>query len=189
MKNPKYCFIGTALGLTIIHLNLTSRFSTPELLSISMLFWSAVLYQLWRKSCTLSLEAAGFSRFFGISIIATVLVKSIFISLDDPFLRISPFLSVLGLGILTSGIGGLKQYRKELFILFVLSLPIKEVLSQFVDIPTLTAQFAASLLWLFRLKVSCQGVHIHLPTGFIEVIPGCDGTRSMTRMLQVAVFF
>lgn len=189
VDHPKFWLMGTALGLVAIHLNLTSRFGTPELLSISVLFWSAVLYRLWKKCRSLSVEVGGLSRFFGTLIIAVVLLKSILLSSDDPFLKISPFISVLGLGLLSSGIKGLKQYRQELFILFILAIPVKEVLSQLIDAATLTAKFATSLLWVLGFEVSRQGVDISLPTGVVEVIPGCDGRRSMARMLQIAVFF
>ena len=189
VENPKLWFMGTALGLMGLHINLTSRFGTAELLSISVLFWSAVLYRLWKKSHSLSVEVGVFSRFIGIILIIVVLLKSIFIYSNDPFLKISPFISVLGLGIFSSGIKKLKQYQQELFILFVLVIPIKEVLSQLVDVATLTAKFATSLLWLLGFDVSRQGVYINLPTGVVEVIPGCDGRRSMARMLQIAVFF
>ncbi|MBV8883025.1 MAG: cyanoexosortase A [Chroococcidiopsidaceae cyanobacterium CP_BM_RX_35] len=187
--SPKLWFMGTALSLMTIHLSLALRFGSSELSSISVLFWSIVLYQLWKKRRTLCLEGVSLSRFLGIAVIAAVLIKSICVSSDDPFLQISPFLSVLGLGLLTSGIGELKQYRKELFILFMLALPVKEILSRLLDVATLTAKLATSLLGLLGFNVSRQGVYIILPPGFIEVIPSCDGTRSMARMLKIAVFF
>lgn len=189
VETPKLWLMGTALGLMALHINLTSRFGSAELLSISVLFWSAVLYQLWKKCRDLSLEVGDLSRFFGTLLIVVVLIKSIFISINDPFLKVSPFISVLGLGILSSGIKKLKQYRQELFILFVLAIPVKEVLSQLIDAATLTAKFATNLLWLLGFEASRQGVYISLPTGVVEVIPGCDGRRSMARMLQIAVFF
>ena len=188
LKNFKFWLLGIATGLIAIHLTLTSRGNDASLLGTSALFWMAVLSIVWSKRDDLSLDSGVLSSFWGILLIVLVVLKSIFMSGYDPFLRISPLISALGVALLASGFKGLKQYWRELLILCFL-VPSPGTLAVLIDISTFTAQFANAVLWYLGFEVSRQGVFINLPTGSIEVYPGCSGIENMFHMLGVAVLF
>lgn len=188
LKNSKFWFLGIATGLIAIHLTLTSRANDASLLGTSALFWVAVWSLLWSRRNDLSLDSGVFSSFWGNLLIALVLLKSIFVSGYDPFLRISPLISALGVALLASSFKGLKQYWRELLILCFLA-PSPGTLSLLIDTSTFTAQFATAILWYLGFEVSRQGVYVTLPTGSIEVYPGCSGIESMLHLLGLAVLF
>ncbi len=188
LKNSKFWLLAIATGLIAIHLTLTSRGNDASLLGSSALFWLAVSSLLWSKRDALSLDSSFFSSFWGVLLIALVLLKSIFVSGYDPFLRISPLISAVGVALLASGFKGLKQYWRELLILCFLA-PSPGTLSLLIDISTFTAQFATAVLWYLGFEVSRQGVYVTLPTGSIEVYPGCSGIESMLHLLGLAVLF
>ncbi len=188
LKNFKFCLLAIATGLIAIHLTLTSRANDASLLGTSALFWVAVCSLLWPKRDALSLNSGFFSSFWGISLIVFVLLKSISVSGYEPFLRVSPLISALGVALLASDFKGLKQYWRELLILCFLA-PSPGALSLLIDMSTFTAQFANAVLWYLGLEVSRQGVYIFLPTGNIEVYPGCSGIESMLHLLGLAVLF
>lgn len=181
----KYWLLGIAAALITLHLSLTCRSASTDLMSTSFLFWIAVSSLVWKKRDTLNLESDVFSSIFGALLISLLLFKSMYLSGYDHFIRILPFLSVLGLGLLASGVRGLKQYWQELLLLVFLAVP-PGLLSLFIDISVLTAKFAAFVLWLLGFEVSRQGVNVVLPTGFVEVYHGCSGVLVMLQLLGLA---
>lgn len=188
LKIPKFYLLGIATGLISVHLTLLSRANDASLLGSSTLFWLAICSLIWSRRNVLSLDSGVFSSFSGILLIALVLLKSLFVSGYDPFLRISPLISALGIALLASGFKGLKQYWQEFLILCFL-VPSPGMLTLLIDISTFTAKFAAVLLWYLGFEVSRQGVYIQLPTGGVEVYPGCSGIESMLHILGLAVIF
>jgi len=197
LQKSKFLLPGIAVGLIFLHLysvwtvsfhldQQLGRNTGSEFLSISLLFWGAALSLLWPKLHTLKLNSGVFSSFFGASLIALVFFKTITLSNDDSFLRISPFISALGLALLASGVKGLKQYQRELFLLLFLALPVEEALAKVIDLDTLTAQFADFLLSDLGFDASRQGTVVALPTGAVKVDPGCSGLRAITRLLQLS---
>ncbi|MBD0361998.1 MAG: cyanoexosortase A [Coleofasciculus sp. C3-bin4] len=188
LKELKFWLLAIAAGLIILHLHLTWRSGDTGLLSTSFLFWVAVSSLLWKKRETLNLESELFSSFFGISLITLVLIKGMHLSSHDSFLCISPFISALGLGLVASGVKGLKQYWQELLLLGFLAIA-QGWLFLFIDISILTAQFAAFVLWLLGFEVTRQGVLVSLPAGAIEVYSGCSGLSVIFQLLGFALFF
>lgn len=187
VKELKFWLLGIAAGLIALHLHLTMRIGDNDLLGASVLFWIAVSSLLWKKRDRLNLESGIFSTFFGISLIVLVFFKAMHLSSHDSFLRISPFISILGLSLVASGFKGLKQYWQELSILGFLAIA-QGWLLQF-DISELTAKFAAFVLWVLGFQVSRQGLLISLPTGSIEVYAGCSGTGLMLQLVGFAFIF
>ena len=188
IKNLPFLLLSLAAGSIALHLNLTWRSENNDLLSCSLLFWIAVSYLIWEKRDRLNLESDIFSSFFGLSLITLVLFKSMHLFGDDVFLRISPFLSVLGLGLLASGFKGLKQYWQELLLFGFIAVPWESIYL-FIDLSLLTAKFATFVLWLLGFEVSRQGVLVIFPTGSIEVYDGCSGLRMIFQLLGIALIF
>lgn len=188
LKNSKLWLLGIATGLIAIHLTLTSRANDASLLGTSVLFWFAISSLLWSKRDILSFNSGILSSFCGVLLISLVLLKSTFISSYDIFLRISPLVSALGVALIASGFKGLRQYWQELLILCFL-VPSPGALALIIDISKFTAQFTTAILWYLGFEVVRQGVLVHLPTGSIEVYPGCSGIESMLQMLGLAVLF
>jgi cyanoexosortase A len=82
----------------------------------------------------------------------------------------------------------LKQYRGELLVLSSISLP-KILPLSLIDISLLTAKFASLILWYTGFEVTRNGVYIYLPTGSVEVYPGCSGLELIFQMLSLALLF
>jgi cyanoexosortase A len=187
IQNSKVWLLGIAAGLILLHLNLVWRTGNTDLLSTSVLFWGAILTLLWKKRDTLSLESGVFASFFGSTLIALVSLKSISLPSGN-FIFISPLISVLGLGLLASGVRGLKQYWQEMLILLFIGLP-HMLLSSLIDLSTLTAKFATFILLHLGFEVFYQGTNINLSRGGVEVYPGCSGLEPITQLLGLSVLF
>lgn len=188
LKNFQYWLVGIAAGLIAIQLTLADRSNIADLLSTSFLFWVAVSYMVWEKRHTLELESDIFSGVLGSLLIGLVLLRSTFVSGYDIFIRFSPLISVLGLGLLASGVKGLKQYWQHLTIFLCLAIP-SGLPTLLIDVSTLTAKFSGLLLWYSGFEVSRQGVYLMLPTGGIEVNPGCSGVSSILQLLGISLLF
>lgn len=187
-KRKKFWLLVIAVALIAIHLNVLLKYGDKNLLSISVIFWTTALY-LSSKKRDVRLDSDVFANCIGILLIAFVLGKSIFISELNPFIQITPFLSALGLGLIASGIKGLKQYSQELILLFALAIPLEAVISNLIDLATLTAQCATLILRYLGFEVSRQGVNVIFPTAALEVSSSCTGLTVLVRLLRLAIFF
>ncbi len=192
IKNSPFWLLGIATGLVAINLTLLWKAGDIGHLGMSVLFWLAVGSLLWEKRHSLNLESGVLPSLLGTLLIAWVLLNSVSLPdtqnpiLHNRFLRISPFIFTLGLSLIASGFWGLKQYWRELTIVFFLGIP--SVLASFLtDISPFTAKFATFLLWYSGFDVSLQGLNIILPTGSVRVYSACSGIESMTYLLAISV--
>lgn len=188
VREPKYWLLAIGVGLIALHLTLTSRTNTVDLNNLMLLFWGIVAFFIWEKRDQITLESGIFSSFFGATLIALILLKSASIAGYDIFLRLSPFLSALSLGILASGFKGLKQYWKELFLLAYIAIPSGALLF-LIDLQKITAQLAAFILHYCGFEVIRQGVFLVLPTGRVEVYHGCSGSQIIHQLVGLAIIF
>ncbi len=194
LYNSKFCLFGIAVGLAALHLNLIWRvIGDVDRLIIGALFWGALLYLLRRKQNFLDLDSGIFSSFFGLLLIALVVLKSTSLFwFETDFLKLAPLVAALGLGLLASGVKGLKQYWRELLIVALLCLPessLTYAIDGLLKITTLTTQFAVFILWYLGFEVTRQGLSIILPNGSVWVGADCTGISSTLLLLKLWVLF
>lgn len=183
-NHTKYWLSGIGVGLVTLHLNLSQQLGRSGFFSHSFLFWMVVLFLLWEKRDRLYLRSDPVSSFVGISLLWLLLYKSLHLFPEDFFLRIAPLLSVLGWGLLASGIRGLKQYGQEIFLLSFLAIPWEFI--YVFDVSQLTAKFSSFILWILGFEVTRQGVWIIMPTGSVEVYNGCSGVLTILQLLGLS---
>ncbi|MBW4496394.1 MAG: cyanoexosortase A [Oscillatoria princeps RMCB-10] len=190
VPKQKLFVLGIAASLIAVQLYLADRFKMTELFGTSALAWGAVSFLLWEKRDTLNLKSGIFSKFFGGTLIALVLLKSLSLSAYHPFLRVSPLISAVSLGLAVSGVKGLKQYWQELLILCFPALsPAPAILVKTIDLTTLTAKFSGMLLWYLGFAVSRQGVYLSVANKSVEVGTGCSGLSVIMQMVMLAILF
>ncbi|PZV08198.1 MAG: cyanoexosortase A [Leptolyngbya sp.] len=184
LTSTQFCLLGTASGLVAIHLTLVDRYVEQSFFVLSGVFWAAAASLIWQKQERLSLNSGLCSSLLGLLLLGLVLHSSA-VNHSENLLNISPFLSGLGLGLLASGFKGLKQYWRELTILFFLGVP--KVICEPLDISYLTAKFAAVVLWYTGFDVSLQGANLVMPNGAVNVTAGCSGFNNVFYLLGLAV--
>ena len=188
-QNIRFWLSATAVGLSGIYLSLVWRLTGNfSFLSISIVLLGTLLYLLWEKREVLTLESDIFSTLLGLSLIASVLIKSAANPYFGFLFQISPLLSGLGIALIASGIKGLKQYSQQFILLLAISIP-ETLLLQLFDLSMVTAKFSAFFLLYLGFDVSLQGVNLMLPTGAVEVNPGCSGLENMIWLLRLAALF
>jgi cyanoexosortase A len=104
------------------------------------------------------------------------------------FLNVYPVLAGLGLSLLASGLGGPRQFWRELTVLFFLGIPRGIAISH-VDLALITARVATFWLWYLGQDVKVEGNEISLPGGSVNVVKSCDGTSAISSLLCLAVVF
>ncbi|EAW38841.1 hypothetical protein L8106_15540 [Lyngbya sp. PCC 8106] len=188
LKTSPFWLLTIGSGLMAIHLTLVWRADNPNTLGTSILFWSAVASLVWQRRDDLKLESGVFASLVGFLLIAIILIRSASIPLGGNFFDLIPVLSGLGLGLLASGFRGLKQYWTELVALFFIGAP-RLLEPWIVDISPITAKFSAFILWYSGFEAKLNGVYISLPTGTVEVYPGCSGIETMIHLSGLALLF
>ncbi|AFY79396.1 exosortase, cyanobacterial variant [Pleurocapsa sp. PCC 7327] len=185
---PNYWLLSLAAALVALHLTYLSKADEPNLMSLSLLFWLGIASSIWDRRDKLNLESGIFSTFLGISLIALILLRSL--APAGYHIRISPFVSGLGLCLIASGIKRLHHYWKELLILGLLVLyPVFSGLLKAIDLSTLTAKFSTFMLWAAGFNAYREGTQILMPTGRVEVYGACSGIDSIILMLCISVLF
>ncbi|MEO1395128.1 MAG: cyanoexosortase A [Cyanobacteria bacterium J06634_5] len=187
-RDSSVWLLASFTGLAAIHLSLASKANDGSLLSSSIVYWIAIASMLWSKKKTLSFKSSFFGGGLGILILSLVLVKSSFMQGYDPFLRILPLFSMIGLGLLASGVTGLGQFWKELSILSFLT-PPPSVLEQVINTSPVTAKFSTALLWYAGFPVTRENQFILIPNGGVEVYSGCSGVDTMLHLLGLSAVF
>ena len=105
---------------------------------------------------------------------------------NGPFLRALPLLSGVAVGLLASGFTHLKQYWKELLILFFLGVP--SIFSEFfIDISPITAWASSILLLYLGFDVYKDGTEILMSQSSIEVVYDCSGIDQINYLLGLSV--
>jgi cyanoexosortase A len=189
LKNAQFWLLAIAAGLIAIHITLTWKSDNGSLLGNSLLFWIAISSIIWEKRDSLNLESGVFSSFFGLSIVGILLLKSASLTSFGGFLFLFPFIVAVAIALIASGFRGLKQYKGELLVLFLIYAP--KLLPSFLinHITLLTAKFATFILWYTGFEVTRSGVYVYLPTGSIEVALGCSGIQIVFQQLGLAIIF
>ena len=183
-NHPKSLLLATAANLMALNLNLSYRIGKSEFLIYSILFWITALFLLWEKRDRLHLESDTTSSLLGSLLLTLVIYKSLHLFEGDYFIRIAPLLSLLGWGLLASGMKGLKQYWREFFLLGFLAIPWELV--YVFNVSLITAKFSAFILWLLGFEVTLKGIWLILPTGSVEVYSGCSGVQMMLQLLGLS---
>lgn len=190
-KRKLFGLIIIATGLVTLNMTLLWKLGDIAHFWMSIVFWFAVGSLLWDKQDILK-QSEGKSDLLsivaGTILIAFILFKSAMVSSKyDHFLRIAPFLSGLGLSLIAVGFQDLKQFWRELVILFFHGVP-SVITSPLVGIITsLTAKFAYYSLWYVGFNVTREGNYVALPTGRVLVNEGCSGMEAMNYLLGLSV--
>jgi cyanoexosortase A len=186
--NTPYLLLALSTALTAIHLQLIWRSGHHgQLLENALICWAAAWFLVWRNHQDLKFESNPIPSAIGSFCIAWVLLRSLGISEYDSFLRFAPIVSGIGVALLASGFA-LKQYWRKLLVLAWMTIPSTTLLNQF-DISPLTADVSSSLLWYSGFRVIQDGVLLHMPTGSVEVYPGCSGIQLIWQHLFLGYLF
>ena len=181
----QFWLLGAAAALISVHLILVERHGNTSFFTLSLVFWAAVASSVWESRSRLSFQSPLWPRLLGLLIMAAVLVWSV-TAPSVTFLELYPFLAALGLGLLASGVQGLRQYRPALIILFFWGVP-KALLSPIVDFSQLTTNVASMLLWYTGHTFVTKGTIISLPGGAVNVLKSCSGVNGVFYMLGLSV--
>ncbi len=183
-----FWLLALAAGLALVHISLVSQSNDGSLMASSLLFWVAIGSLIWSRKSTFVLESGFVSTLLAAALLALLLVKSAFIQGYDPFLRVAPLLFGLSMGLLASGLKGVRQYGQELLV-FAFLAPPPSLISSLIDTSPVTARVSTLILWYAGFNVQQQGVNILLPNGGVEVYSGCSGIDLMLNLLGLSVLF
>jgi cyanoexosortase A len=194
IHKSEYWLSGIVIGLIALHVHLLWRLTgNLEQLSLSLVFWIALLSLLWKKRYAIKPQSDPVSSFLGLFIITSVLIRSLVIYQNDEVVfKTLPMISSVGVGLIAVGVKELKQYWRELLIVFLVSLPTTSIgllLDTQSYFSIATAKFSTVLLWYLGFEVIRQGVYVLLRTGAVEINSFCSGVMPMLTLLQLALLF
>ena len=186
-----YGIISIASILVATHISLVMRLpEIPNLFYGSLVIWAVGVFLVWerRKELTWVNSLVGYG--LGLGIVAIVLWVNLSRDGYHTFLRFTPFLSGLGLGLLASGYQGLKQYQPELTMFLLTALP-PGLVDKLAEWDVLTARSAHFLLHYLGINVYRNGSLISVGSTAIEntvnVAKSCAGSVTMVQLWVLAI--
>lgn len=193
LDQTKLILLGIISGIALIHINLTGKLAnTSEQQLFVLIFWSGLIFLLWRRRNFLQLNSDIFSIITGIVLITFILWKSISLYWYEAyFLSLFPLVGGIGVALIASGFKNLKQYWREFIIIIFVCFPgaywENELIEKYFYVSELTARFAYFLLWNFGLNVARQGTIILYNSGGVLVNYSCTGTVIIVLLLKLAL--
>jgi len=191
LKEAKFWLLGIAVAIAAIHLTLVDRIYKEDLFATSALFWIAAGTLLWEKRDDLKFQSNLPAMIAGVVLLGLVLLRSSALPTSNFFLCALPFIGLLGLALIASGLSGLRQYWRELAIFgFMAFYPLVERFLRGLPLPIITAKASNLMLWYSGTDTRREGVFLYLSGGrSVEVYEACSGVQSILQMLCVSVLF
>lgn len=197
VKSDRLWLGSSLVGIAILYLGLIWK-TTGDIdqLTISMVFWGAIMAMLWRRKDYLQYRSEPISSFIGLLLLGLMLSKiTTLFWFESTLLPLFPIGSAIALALIASGFQGFAQYRRELFFSWFLFFPegvIGHVIDSMVHITILNAKFATYFLYYIGFNVASQGnqVILSLPElGEFKAIVDypCAGVPMILLMLKLAL--
>ncbi|NDJ16202.1 cyanoexosortase A [Myxacorys almedinensis] len=193
-NEPNYWLLGIALGLVVLHWQLCWRLTGDfNQISLELMGWSGVVYCVWQRRQTIVLSSDLPSRILGGALVALLLVRSSYLkSASVAVLSVNSLAIALAIVLVAVGVKHLLHYQRELWLVAIAAFPVGELIN-YVDRVThfsvITAQYSHILMWYMGFPVQRQGVQLLLPTGTVEIYPGCSGLEAALLSLKIAAIF
>ena len=155
------------IGISILYLNLIWRTTgNVDQITISFLFWVAILWLLWRKRHDFKYRSDPVSSFIGLLLLGGILAKTFTLFwFESVLIPLLPISATIALALIASGFTGLGQYSRELFFAWFLFFPtgvIGRFLDGIVHITIFNAKFATYFLYYLGFDVTSRGNQVLL---------------------------
>ena len=185
--SPSFLLLVLSVAVIAIHLTLVFKSSGSDRQITATLFWATAAYLIWERKEQLQFHTGPVASIFG-AILLSLLLFKITGYCEESFIVGYPFLASVALATLAAGFRGLREYWREIMLLFFAGIP-EVLLAKLTDPAPITAQFANSMLWYSGFDVTQKGIYLELPGGSIQVYSGCSGVVAMTQLLGMSILF
>lgn len=187
----------SVISLGILYFNLIWKTTgNGDRLFTELLFYSAICAILWRRKDSLVFNSDLVSSFIGLFLLTVLLIKAITLfSFEATLIPLIPFLGSISLALITSGIRGIGQYKKEMFFAWFLFFPtgvIGHFIDDLIEITVLNAKFATYILYYVGFDVANQGDRVMLNLSEIGQFTAivdypCAGVPMILLMLKLSL--
>jgi cyanoexosortase A len=185
--SPVFLLLVLSVAVIAIHLTLIFKISSSDRQITATLFWATAAYLIWERQEKLQFHTSPIASIFGAFLLALLLLKTSGYC-EESFLLGYPFLAAIALATIAAGFRGLREYWREITLLFFAGIP-EVLLAKLTDPSPITAQFASSMLWYSGFDVTQKGIYLELPGGSVQVYSGCSGVVAMTQLLGMSILF
>jgi cyanoexosortase A len=185
--SPAFLLLVLGAAIVAIQMTLILKTGNSDRQITSMLFWAVAGYLIWERQDKLKFDTGPIASCLGALLLALLLLKCTGYC-EESFLIVYPFIASLGLALVAAGWKGLREYWREILLLFFAGIP-EVLLAKLTDPAPITAQFASSMLWFSGLPIVRKGIYLELPGGSVQVYSGCSGVVAMTQLLGMSVLF
>jgi cyanoexosortase A len=197
---PRWLIGGTAsLGAFYLYMVWTHTHDLDRL-GFNVLGLSALFYLVWEKVSSTGVAGRSvWSAILGVSLILWGVMSSLLFPSPEFFLsyyiKSLPLLLILAIAIFFSGFRGPKSKFSQPLIL-ALFLMVSEgnlLKALLIDFGLTDQEFTATLTaWLLKVlgfSITRQGASLSLPTGLVEVYPGCASVIQIFYLMRLVTLF
>lgn len=178
-------------SLATLHLYYVWKMSakTPSLLD--GLGWIGIGFLLWNRRSRLKFRGSLISSISGLILIFWMIIRHSFsqsyLSKVDILSRLFPVITFTGILLIAVGLRNLKNYKSEILIAVLISLPYASLYNILKPIINIDAQLLNFMLHYMGFQSVRQNAIVSLPNGSVEIMPSCSSLVPILTMLPFIV--
>lgn len=190
--NHRIFLVLATLGcLATLHLYSIWKISEKVPSLLNFLGWFSIGFLLWKRKYNLRFRGSLISSIFGISLILWMIIRhslgQYYLSKVDILYNFFPLITCIGILLITTGFRRLTNYKNEVLVATLISLPYASLYNILKPIINIDAQLLNFMLHYLGFQSVRQGSVVSLPNGAVEVMPSCSSVGPILTMLPFIV--
>jgi len=177
--------------LAILHLYSVWKISERVPSLLNFLGWFSIGFLLWKRKFRLRLRGSLTASILGTILILWMIIRHslgrYYLSKIDVLYGFFPVITCIGLLLVTTGFRRLINYKNEVLVATLISLPYASLYNILKPIVNIDAQFLNFMLHYFGFQSIRQGAVIYLQNGAVEIMPSCSSVGPILTMLPFIV--
>ncbi len=190
-QHHSFWIFATLSCLATLHLYFVWRISDKIPSLIDTLGWLSIGFLLWKRKYSLKLRGSITSSIIGLFLILWMVLRHILgqynLSKVDVLYGCFPIITCIGILLITSGFRRLINYKNELLIAALISLPYASLYNILKPVINFDAKLLNFMLHYLGFQTTRQGTVISLPNGSVEVMASCSSVGPILSMLPFLV--
>jgi len=178
-------------SLAILHLYYIWKMSERIPSLLDGLGWLGIGFLLWNRRFSLKFRGDLISSIFGLILIFWMIIRHGFsqsyLSKVDILSGVFPVITFMGILLIAVGFRRLKNYKSEILIATLISVPYASLYNVLKPIINIDAQLLNFMLHYIGLQSVRQNAVVSLPNGSVEIMPSCSSVGPILTMLPFIV--
>lgn len=178
-------------SLATLHLYYIWKMSERVPSLLDGLGWASIGFLLWNRRSRIKFRGSLISSILGLILIFWMMIRhslsQSYLSKFDVLSGLFPVITITGILLVSIGFRRLKNYKSEILIATLISIPYASLYNILKPIINIDAQLLNFMLHYIGFQSARQNAIVSLPNGSVEIMPSCSSLVPILTMLPFIV--